>query len=89
MLNLGLIARETGIWFKNCMSDSEYNLMNQMPISECHLPKYIRPCYHKLIIESVDSISRDGPDAPIYVIHYKSLKNSALVNYQDFKLTQS
>ena len=24
------------------------------------------------IIESVDSISRDGPDTPIYVIHYKS-----------------
>ena len=55
MLNLGLIARETGIWFKNHMSDSEYNLMNQMPISECHLPKYnIQPRYHKLIIESVD-----------------------------------
>ena len=25
-----------------------------------------------IIIESVDSISRDGPDTPIYVIHYKS-----------------
>ena len=23
------------------------------------------------IIESVDSISRDGPDTPIYIIHYK------------------
>ena len=39
------------------------------------------------IIESVDSISRDGPDTPIYVIHYKSLRNSTLINYQDFKLT--
>ena len=27
-----------------------------------------------IIIESVDSISRDGPDTPIYVIHYKKLK---------------
>ena len=26
-----------GTWFKNCMSDSEYNLVNQMPISECYL----------------------------------------------------
>ena len=25
----------------------------------------------KSIIESVDSISRDGPDTPIYIIHYK------------------
>ena len=24
-----------------------------------------------IIIESVDSISRDGPDTPIYIIHYK------------------
>ena len=30
---------------------------------------------HK-IIESVDSISRDGPDTPIYVIHYKKPKIS-------------
>ena len=29
-----------------------------------------------VIIESVDSISRDGPDTPIYVIHYKMPKNS-------------
>ena len=28
------------------------------------------------IIESVDSISRDGPDTPTYVIHYKKLNNS-------------
>ena len=28
------------------------------------------------IIESVDSISRDGPDTPIYTIHYKKLNNS-------------
>ena len=45
-----------------------------------------------IIIESVDSISRDGSDTPIilYVIHYKSLnKNSALINYQDFKLIHS
>ena len=28
------------------------------------------------IIESVDSISRDAPDTPIYVIHYKKPKIS-------------
>ena len=28
------------------------------------------------IIESVDSISRDGPDTPIYGIHYKNLNVS-------------
>ena len=32
--------------------------------------------YLMLIIESVDSISRDGPDTPIYVIHYKMTDNS-------------
>ena len=48
MLNLGKIA---GIWFKNCISDSEYNLMNQMPISECYLSKFnIKPHYHRLIV---------------------------------------
>ena len=29
------------------------------------------------IIELVDSISRDGPDTPIYVIHHKRPKTSA------------
>ena len=37
------------------------------------------------IIELVDFISRDGPDTPIYVIHYKSKKT--LNTYQDFELT--
>ena len=36
-----------GIWFKNCMSDSE--LMNQMPISECYQfypnSTYMKPHY--------------------------------------------
>ena len=41
--------------------------------------------YNIIIIESVDSISRDGPDTPIYIIHYKSLKISTLINYKDFK----
>ena len=31
------------------------------------------------IIESVDSISRDGPDTPIYVMHYKMQNNLDLV----------
>ena len=48
-----------------------------------------RPDLKYIIIESVDSISRDGTDTPIYVIHYKSQKNSALINYQDFKLIHS
>ena len=41
----------------------------------------IQACLHKsfvvlafTIIESVDSISRDGPDTPIYVNNTKSLK---------------
>ena len=33
------------------------------------------------IIESVDSISRDGPDTPIYVIRYKKRINSDLVAF--------
>ena len=33
------------------------------------------------IIEWVDSISRDGPDTPIYVIQHKNLKNSAHVRF--------
>ena len=41
------------------------------------------------IIESVDSISRDGPDTPIYVIQYKKLKNSAQVRFYVFKVTSS
>ena len=34
-----------------------------------------------LIIESVDSISRDGPDIAIYVIHYKNLNNSEQLKF--------
>ena len=33
------------------MSNSEYNLMNQMPISECYLSKFnMQPHYHRLIV---------------------------------------
>ena len=32
------------------------------------------------IIESVDSISRDGPDTPIYIIHCKKPKISEQVS---------
>ena len=35
--------------------------------------------YYGIIIESVDSISRDGPDTPIYIIHYKKQNNSEQV----------
>ena len=34
-----------------------------------------------VIIESVDSISRDGPDIAIYVIHYKNLNNSEQLKF--------
>ena len=37
-----------------------------------------------IIIESVDSISRDGPDMYIYVIHYKIPNISEQVNFKDF-----
>ena len=36
----------------------------------CYIAKHSAPRI-KSIIESVDSISRDGPDTPIYIIHYK------------------
>ena len=36
------------------------------------------------IIESVDSIGRDGPDTPIYVIHYKKPKISEQVRLWNF-----
>ena len=38
-----------------------------------------------LIIESVDSISRDGPDTPIYIIHYKKQNNLKEVKFKAFK----
>ena len=37
----------------------------------------VGPAGQITIIESVDSISRDGPDTPIHVIHYKKPNNSA------------
>ena len=36
------------------------------------------------IIESVDSISRNGPDTPIYAIHYKKPKNSDQFDFSVF-----
>ena len=38
-----------------------------------------------VIIESVDSISRDGLDTPIYIIHYKKRNNSKKVKFNAFK----
>ena len=38
-------------------------------------------CVNITIIESVDSISRDGPDTPIYIIHYKKRNNSEQENF--------
>ena len=37
-----------------------------------------------IIIESVDSTSRDGPDTPIYAIHYKKPKNSDQFDFSVF-----
>ena len=36
-----------------------------------------------LIIESVDSLSRDGPDMPyiLYVIHYKKVNNLEQIDF--------
>ena len=39
---------------------------------------------HVYIIESVDSISRDGPDTPIYVIYYIKPKTSEQVRRWNF-----
>ena len=44
-----------------------------------------RPCSTiNIIIELVDSISRDGSDKPIYVIQNKKLKNSVQIVFQAF-----
>jgi hypothetical protein len=40
-------------------------------------------CTRFVIMESVDSRSRDGPDM-IYVIHYKKVNNSEQLKFQDF-----
>ena len=46
-------------------------------------------CTYHRVIESVDSISSDGPDTPIhvYVIHYKWPNISELVNFQNFQFS--
>ena len=40
-------------------------------------------------MESVDSISRDDPDTPIYVTHYKKSNISEQITYDTFLLSQS
>ena len=45
-------------------------------------------CMHYVcIIESVDSISRDGPDIPICIIHYKMPKHSPKTKFKVIKLS--
>ena len=39
------------------------------------------------IIKSVDSISRDGPDTPIYIIHYKEPKSSVYIIFSHMDFT--
>ena len=46
------------------------------PVQDQHNIMYALCMHYVCIIESVDSISRDGPDTPISVIHYKMPKNS-------------
>ena len=42
-------------------------------------------CVHtQFIIESVDSISRDGPDMAIIITHYKNPNISEAVEFQPF-----
>ena len=38
-----------------------------------------------ITIELVDSISRDGPDTPIYIIHYKKQNNLKEEKFNAFK----
>ena len=45
---------------------------------------FIKQLFFILVIESVDSISRDGPDTPIYIIHYKKRNNSEQENFKRF-----
>ena len=45
---------------------------------------HTRARLYLLIIESVDSISRDGPDTPIYIIHYKKRNNSEQEKFKAF-----
>ena len=47
-------------------------------INQVHLVYEIQVA---IIIESVDSISRDGPDIAIYVIHYKNINNSEQLRF--------
>ena len=59
--------------------------MQNYPFSQIlsHIIVYLLVSEKKetLIIESVDSISRDGPDIAIYVIHYKNLNNSEQLKF--------
>ena len=55
-----------------------------MPMILSFLIFFCRPSSNDCIIESVDSISRDGPDTPIYIIHYKKRNNSEQENFKTF-----
>ena len=47
-----------------------------MKISNKNFVNKINANYGIIIIESVDSISRDGLDTPTYIIHCKNSNNS-------------
>ena len=57
-------------------------MQSNIPFSVCTVVSVFKWLYHIVytysnetyIIESVDSISRDGPDTPICIIHYKKTK---------------
>ena len=50
--------------------------------SSYYIASFTQERLNSIIIQSVDSISRDGPDTPIYnIIHYKKRNNSEQENF--------
>ena len=62
---VGLINDTSNAIFRKIPYGGYSQIRSHMQISD--LDTSVNAC----IIESVDTISRDGPDTPIYVIHYK------------------
>ena len=62
------------------LSSDEVLLQDKLP----HPVTVMSKLSYEIIIELVDSISRDGLDTPIYVIQNKVLKNSIQIVFQVF-----
>ena len=66
---------------------SNYSLVPRpIPVFQCHTQKNVEKIGEpgdeaSIIIESVDSISRDGPDIPIYAIQNKKPKYSVQIHF--------